>query len=59
MHKDGGRDEWTVNIMHYYSTYATLRFQPYQFYNCCVAAVNEAGRGSLSCQAFITHEAGI
>ena len=35
-----------------------VQLQPYQFYNCCVAAVNEAGRGSSSCQTVITHEAG-
>ena len=38
--------------------YVTLRLQPYQFYNCCVAAVNEVGRGKSSCQAIITHQAG-
>ena len=57
LHKDARREEWTTNV----STNATLYyawFQPYRFYNCCVAAVNEAGRGNSSCQTFITHEAG-
>lgn len=31
---------------------------PYQFYNCCIVAMNEAGSGSPSCQTLITHEAG-
>lgn len=44
---------WTVLTT---TTFISLR--PYQFYNCCVAAVNEAGRGSSSCQTVITHEAG-
>jgi hypothetical protein len=57
LHKDARRDEWTTNI----STNATSLhawFQPYRFYNCCVAAVNEAGTGNSSCQTVITHEAG-
>ena len=41
-----------------YSTHISLRLQPYLFYNCCVAAVNEAGRGNSSCQTIITNEAG-
>ena len=39
-------------------TYTSLRLQPYRPYNCCVAAVNEAGRGNSFCQTIITHEAG-
>ena len=41
-----------------YSTYTSISLLPYRFYNCCVAAVNEAGIGKLSCQTIITHEAG-
>ena len=44
---------WTV-----LTTATSISLQPYRFYNCCVAAVNEAGRGSSSCQIIITHEAG-
>ena len=59
LHNDDRRDEWTTNITHT-STHAILHawFQPYRFYNCCVAAVNEAGRGNSSCQTIITPEAG-
>lgn len=39
-------------------TYTSVSLQPYQVYSCCVAAVNEAGRGNSSCQEIITHEAG-
>jgi hypothetical protein len=57
LHKDARRDEWTTNVStNDISLYAW--FQPYRFYNCCVAAVNEVGRGNSSCQTFITHEAG-
>ena len=57
LHKDARREEWTTNMS---STNTTIQawFQPYRFYNCCVAAVNEAGMGNSSCQTFITHEAG-
>ena len=58
LHKDARRDEWTTNVSTNATLYAWFQLQPYQFYNCCVAAVNEAGRGLLSCQTFITHEAG-
>ena len=51
--EDMREGNWTV-----LATNTTTRLQPYQFYNCCVAAVNEAGRGNLSCQTIITHEAG-
>ena len=53
------RDESATNIM-LSSTSVTLHvwLQPYQFYNCCVAAVNEAGKGNSACQTIITHEAG-
>ena len=57
-HRDARRDDQTLNVTYYSSTFATLRLQPYRFYNCCIAAVNEAGRGDLSCQTVITHEAG-
>ena len=56
-HTDDRRDDQTLDVT-YSSTYATLRLQPYRFYNCCVAAVNEAGRGDSTCQTIITHEAG-
>ena len=51
------RDDWATNVTSSF-THASLRLQPYRIYNCCVAAVNEAGRGNSSCQAIITHEAG-
>ena len=44
---------WTV-----VTTSTSISLQPYRFYYCCVAAVNEAGRGDSSCQKFITHETG-
>ena len=50
--RDARRDEWT------YSTYGIVRLQPHQIYNCCVAAVNGAGRGNSICQTIITHETG-
>ena len=56
-HRDARRDDQTLNVT-YSSTIVTLRLQPYRFYNCCIAAVNEAGRGDSSCQPVITHEAG-
>ena len=58
--KDARRDDQIVNVTRF-SSYANLVrawFQPYQIYNCCVAAMNEAGRGNSSCQTIITHEAG-
>ena len=59
VHKDARRDESATNIT-LSSTNVTLHvwLQPYRFYNCCVAAVNEAGRGNSACQTIITHEAG-
>ena len=39
-------------------TSTSISLQPYRFYYCCIAAVNEAGRGDSSCQKFITHETG-
>ena len=57
LHKDARREGWTTNISSINTTIQAW-FQPYRFYNCCVAAVNEAGRGNSSCQIFITHEAG-
>ena len=56
LHRNARREERTINV----STDAILhvQLQPYRLYNCCVAAVNEAGRGSSSCQTVITHEAG-
>ena len=51
------REDQTTSVTHSF-TYVTLWFQPYRSYNCCVAAVNEAGIGSSSCQTIITHEAG-
>ena len=54
---DTRRDKWTYST---YSTYyRTVRFQPHQIYNCCVAAVNGAGRGNSICQIIITYETGI
>ena len=40
------------------TTSISISLQPYRFYYCCVAAVNEAGKGDSSCQKFITHETG-
>ena len=57
--KDAKRDDWTVNVVHYvYANYIRVLFQPYQIYNCCIAAVNKAGRGNSTCQTIITHETG-
>ena len=51
------REYQTINVTRF-STSTSLRLQPYRFYNCCVAAVNEAGRGNSSCQTIISHETG-
>ena len=48
------REDQTTYVTH---SSTSLRLQPYRPYNCCVAAVNEAGRGNQSCQTITTHEA--
>lgn len=54
----GARREDQITYVTSSSTYTSVSLQPYQVYSCCVAAVNEAGRGNSSCQEIITHEAG-
>ena len=54
---DAQRGHQTTYVTRY-STYTSLRLQPYRLYSCCVAAVNEAGTGNSSCQVIFTHEAG-
>ena len=55
-----GTKENDQSIAIAYRRYSRINLSlPYQFYNCCVVAVNEArGSGSPSCQTLITHEAG-
>ena len=55
---DARRDDQATKYVTRSFTYTSLRLQPYRFYNCCVAAVNEAGRGNSACQTILTHEAG-
>ena len=49
------RDDWTALVTH---TSLHVWLQPHQTYNCCVAAVNNAGRGNSICQTIITRETG-
>ena len=55
---DARRDDQATTNVTCSFTYTSLRLQPCLFYNCCVAAVNEAGRGNSACQTILTHEAG-
>ena len=50
------RQQYQTITITRFSTSTSLRLQPYQLYNCCVAAVNEAGRGNSSCQTIMTYE---